>query len=231
MPDIRDGNAYSINIPDSAQPCIVYPAGLFDRTNCPREAQPMAAPPHISPESRVLTLGSVKVDDGGKPVMATLVATVTELRGNTEPRDVHAFARGMAEGLVKNRPGAKLRGEPQARVVTLSGAHAARITFDVDHLSDQGLDHVVSYAAWSDAGDYNLTLMAPPAHAATIDALADRIASTLKIAHPARPRPPWFAGDVRNVAAGIAGAMMVLTIFWTIVARWRRRRAAPVLAK
>ena len=34
MAEIRDGDAYSITIADDARPCIVFPAGLFDKTQC-----------------------------------------------------------------------------------------------------------------------------------------------------------------------------------------------------
>ena len=174
-----------------------------------------------------------EVDDAGHTAPATVVATVTELAGNAEPRDVTAFARGMAEGLVRSKKGATLRRGPEARVVSVGGVRAARITFDVDHLSDQGLDHVVSYAAWSDEGDYNLTFMTAPAHAAAVDALADRVATTLRIARPASPPPVWSAaGDAGGYVAGaVLGALLVPALLWVFRVRARRNRAAPAAAK
>ena len=116
MTDIRDGDAYSITIPDDAHPCIVFPAGLFDKTLCPKDAKPAAAAPGVNPDSRALALGSVQAGDA----FATVVVTATQLADNAEPSDVREFAHGMADGLAKSRHGATLRGgagraEPHAR--------------------------------------------------------------------------------------------------------------------
>jgi hypothetical protein len=173
MAEIRDGDAYSITIADDARPCIVFPAGLFDKTQCPKDAKALAAAPGVNPDSRVLALGSVLPDD----TFATVVVTATQLADNAEPSDLHEFARGMADGLVKSRHAATLRSGPEVQSVMLGGVHAARITFDVSGLSEHGLDHVVSYASWSKTSDYTFTLMTAPDHAAVIDALADRIDS------------------------------------------------------
>jgi hypothetical protein len=222
MAEIRDGDAYSITIADDARPCIVFPAGLFDKTQCPKDAKALAAAPGVNPDSRVLALGSVLPDD----TFATVVVTATQLADNAEPSDLHEFARGMADGLVKSRHAATLRSGPEVQSVMLGGVHAARITFDVSGLSEHGLDHVISYASWSKTSDYTFTLMTAPDHAAVIDALADRIAATVHEAAPAPGNDHRLGHRVGRIAVQIFGALLVPAVVWAIFFR-RKRAAAP----
>ena len=185
MVEIRDDDAFTITLADDAHPCIVYPAALFEKAWCPRDTRALTEAPKVNPDSRMLALGSVRADDHGATALATVVLTATRFPENSEPGNLDEFARGMADGLVKSRPGSKLLAPPHAKFVTLGGLHTARITFDIDGLSPQGLDHVISYAAWSDAGDYNITLMSAPLHAAAVDALADQAAATIHVLRPA----------------------------------------------
>ena len=55
MAEIRDGDAYSITIADDARPCIVFPAGLFDKTQCPKDAKALAAAPSRSHTPTIVT--------------------------------------------------------------------------------------------------------------------------------------------------------------------------------
>ncbi len=224
MVDIQDGDAFSITLADEAHPCIIYPSSLYARRWCPRDAKPLAEAPKVNPDSRMLALGSVRADAHGVSAMATLVATATRFAENSEPVNLDEFARGMADGLVKSRPGSKLRAPPHAQLVTLGGVHSARITFDVDGLSTQGLDHVVSYAAWSEGGDYNVTFMGPPAAADAVDALADRAAATLHVARPAPVREKRLERSVAPTVLGMAGALFVPALVWSIV---RRKKPRP----
>jgi hypothetical protein len=225
MPEIRDGEAFSITIGEGARPCIVFPPALFDPGSCPKDSKAIAEAPQINPDSRVLALGSVAPDDHGKAAIATVVATATHLADNTEPGDVREFARGMADGLVKSRPGAKVKVGPSVRMVTIDGVHAARVTFDASGFSGQGLDHIVSYAAWSRTCDYSLTFMTAPAHAAAIDALADQTASSLHLAEPAPPaefRMGYAGGQGLGLSIGVA--LIVLLPAFAFLARSRSRR-------
>jgi hypothetical protein len=227
MPEIRDGDAFSFSLEGNTQPCLVYPASLFERTSCPRDAKPLADPPKLNSDSRVLMLGSVRADDDGGPARATVIATVTNLPDNSEPRDLHEFARGMADGLVKSKPGAKLRSGPDAKLVILGGVHAARIVFDVDGLSAQGLDHVISYATWAETNDYTVTFMANPAHGPAVDAMADRMATTIHVAHPAPPRSLFRGRGISGTFVGALAALTVPAIVWFVVAKRRKRVASP----
>jgi hypothetical protein len=219
MAEIRDGDAYSITIADDARPCIVFPAGLFDKTRCPKDAKPLATAPSVNPDSHILALGSVLVGDAGDGAFATVVVTATALADNAEPRDLREFARGMADGLVKSRRNATLRSGPDVQSLTIGGAHTARITFDIAGLSDQGLDHVVSYASWSQASDYTITFMTAPAHAAVIDGLADRTAATLHEAAPAPGNESRLGHRVARVAIEIAGVLVVPAVVWAVFVR------------
>jgi hypothetical protein len=225
MAEIRDGDAYSITIPDGARPCLVFPAGLFDKTHCPKDAKPLAAPPGVNPDSRVLGLGSVLAGDAGSESFATVIVTATQLADNAEPSDLREFARGMADGLVKSRHNATLRSGPEAQSLTIGGVHMVRITFDVAGLSEQGLDHVISYASWSKASDYNVTFMTAPAHAAAIDALADQTAATIHEAAPAPGNGSRLGHRVARVGIEIVGALAVPAIVWAIFMRSRRKGA------
>lgn len=226
MTDIRDGDAYLITIPDDAHPCIVFPAGLFDKTLCPKDAKPAAAAPGVNPDSRALALGSVQAGDA----FATVVVTATQLADNAEPSDVREFAHGMADGLAKSRHGATLRGEPDVQSLTLGGVRVARIAFDVDGLSDRGLDHVISYASWSKTSDYNFTFMTAPAHAAVIDALADCTAATLHEAVPAPDSHSRLGHRVARLAVEIVGALAVPAIVWAVFFR-KRGKPGPAAGK
>jgi hypothetical protein len=226
MPEIRDGDAFSFSLGSDAQPCIVYPPSLFDRASCPRDAKPLTEPPKLNPESRVLMLGSVRADDAGGPARATVIATVTQLSDNTEPGVLQEFAHGMADGLVKSKSGAKLRTGPEAKLVTVGGVHVARIVFDVDGLSAQGLDHVVSYAAWSETGDYTITFMANPAHGPAVDAIADQLATTMHVAHPAPPKSLLRGRGIGGTLLGAMAALAVPAIVWFVVSNRRKRAAA-----
>jgi hypothetical protein len=222
MAEIRDGDSYSITIPDDARPCIVFPAALFDKTRCPTDAKPLAKAPGINPDSRMLALGSVHAGEA----FATVVVTATQLADNAEPNDLNEFARGMADGLVKSRHGAALRSGPEVQNLTIGGVHTARITFDVDGLSDQGLDHVVSYASWSKESDYTFTLMTAPAHAAIIDAVADRAAATLHEASPAPGNESRFGHRAARLAVEIVGALVIPAVIWAFFIRPRRKNSA-----
>jgi hypothetical protein len=222
MAEIRDGDAFSIVLPDAARPCLLYPPELFDRDACPRDAEPMAEAPGMSPDSRVLAFGSVRADDHGATAVATIVATVTHLAHNAEPGSLKNFAKVMADGLVKSRPGATLRTGPVSQFVTVGETHGARITFEIDGLSAQGLDHVVSYSAWSESGDYNVTFMSTPAHAMAVDSLADQAATTLHVAKPAPPRNE-LGHRIEQVTLGVAGALFVPAVVWIVVSRSRRK--------
>ena len=226
MAEIRDGDAYSITIPDDARPCIVFPSGLFDKARCPRDAKPLATAPSVNPDSHILALGSVLVGDAGDAgsgAFATVVVTATQLSDNAEPSDLREFARGMADGLVKSRHNATLRSGPDVQSLTIGGVHTARITFDVAGLSDQGLDHVVSYASWSRASDYTVTFMTAPTHAAVIDALADRTAATIHEAAPAPGNESRLGHRVARVAIEIAGVLVIPAIVWAIFVRRKRK--------
>jgi hypothetical protein len=227
MAEIRDGDAYSITIADDARPCIVFPAGLFDKTHCPKDAKALAAAPGVNPDSRVLALGSVLADDA----FATLVVTATQLADNAEPNDLQEFARGMADGLVKSRHDAALRSGPEVQSLTLGGVHVARITFDVSGLSEHGLDHVISYASWSKTSDYTFTLMTAPDHAAVIDALADSTAATLHEAAPAPGNGHRLGHRVGRIAVQIVGALLVPAVVWAVFFRSRRKKAGGAPAQ
>jgi hypothetical protein len=221
MTEIRDGDGYAITIPDDAHACLVYPAALMDRSHCPPDTKALATAPAINPDSHVLALGSVAAGEA----FATVIVTATQLADNAEPGDLHEFAHGLADGLVKSRHGATLHAEPDVRSLTLGGVHVARITFDVDGLSDRGLDHAITYSSWSKTNDYTFTFITAPAHAAAIDALADRTAATIHEAQPAPGNQARLGHRVARVTVEIVGALLVPVVVWTLIARARRKRA------
>lgn len=221
MTEIRDGDAYAITLPDDARACLVYPPGLMDRSHCPPDAKPLATTPAINPDSHMLALGSVSAGDA----IGSVIVTATQLSDNAEPSDLHEFARGLADGLVKSRQGAKLHGEPNVQSRTMGGVHVARITFDIDGLSDRGSDHAISYSSWSKTNDYTFTLLTAPAHAAAIDALADRTAATIHEAEPAPGNQARLGHRIGRVAVEVVGVLLVPVVVWTLVTRARRKRA------
>jgi hypothetical protein len=89
-------------------------------------------------------------------------------------------------------PGASVRGgRPTVRLLSMNGLTAARISFDVDGASGkyERLEHTVSYAVWSPEGTYVFVLNTGSTNAAAFDALADELASTIRLTHPAPPMP------------------------------------------
>jgi hypothetical protein len=192
---LRDGDAYSVSVARAAAPCILYPESLFDTSLCPAEARPMPSAPPGSSRSKLVALGLVRFVDQEQVLMGQLTVSFNGMSHASEPTQATAvaFGSGMVDSLVKSVPGsAVVGGGPSVRLMTTdSGLHLARISFDLSRIAGDKpkLEHSVSYTAWAADGAYTLSLTTRVGYASMLDALADQMAASIRVAHPAPPVP------------------------------------------
>jgi hypothetical protein len=191
---ISDGDEYSVTIPPAARPCIVFPASMFDPAACPPEARPVESFPALE-RARVLAVGSVRIDDSGILRVARLTSSLNKLRRSFEPdlEVAEAFAAGMADEITAAVPGTTVRGgRPAVRLLRVGGVTVVRISYDIDGATgpNEFLQHNVSYTVWAPDGSYSFVLSSASANGAVFDGLAEAMAATIRLAHPALPRPP-----------------------------------------
>ncbi len=220
--ELRDGTEYSVT-PAGPPMCIVFPAELYDRAACPHDARPIAKSP-LAPPMVALAIGSVRVGAPDGDDTAIFTATRATSDDNSRPGDLDAFARGMADQMVKSRDGAHLQGKPSASLVDVGGQSFARVSFDVDGYLGGGLAHEVAYMAWSEAGTYALSWTGLATDTAAIDALADKTAQTIHVSRPAKSRD-----DTRSYAIGRLVGNLIVPIAVTVGALLlaRRKRKEP----
>jgi hypothetical protein len=227
--EIRDGDNYAITLPEDVRACFVFPAAMFDRAKCAPEARPATQSPIAEPNA-ALAIGSVRIDDHGTQVNATLTTTLTKETAASRPDDLHAFARGMAKAMAESRFGARLRGEPGASFVDIAGQSFGRVSFDLDGYYGDGAAHEVAYMAWAEGGTYAFSLTGNATHAPALDALADRAAATLRLAHPA-PTKDYRRGEALGFLVGKIVGVLLIPLTALVVAlfflRSSRRRRPP----
>lgn len=190
---LRDGDDYSVQVPRAATPCILYPERMFDTTLCPVEARPMSTPPPGSSRSRLVAMGLVRFADQDEVRMGQLTVSYNRVDHAQQPTQAVAssFAAGMVDSLVRSVPGAAVAsGGPSVRLMTTdSGLPVTRVSFDVSRISGDTprLEHSVSFTVWSVEGAYTFSLSARRQYADLMDGLAQQMASSLRVAHPAPP--------------------------------------------
>lgn len=190
---LRDGDDFSVAVARGASPCILYPENLFDATMCPAELQPMSTPPPRPGRSRLVALGVVRFLHETETRAGQLTVTMNRMDHPREPTQASAvaFASGMTDSLVKSVPGVMLSAAgTSTRVMTTdSGLHVARIAYDYSRLGDDRpkYEHSVSFTVWSTDGAYTVSLSCDKQYAVVMDALADQMAASLKVARPAAP--------------------------------------------
>jgi hypothetical protein len=222
--ELRDGTEYSVT-PAGPPMCIVFPAELYDRAACPHNARPVAKSP-LEPPMMALAIGSVRVGAPDSDETAIFTATRTTSDDNSRPGDLDAFARGMANQMVKSRDGAQLQGKPSASLVDVGGQSFARVTFDVDGYLGGGLAHEVAYMAWSEAGTYALSWTALATNAAAIDAIADKTAQTIHVSRPA-PSHDYARGYATGRLIGNLFVPIAVAVAVAAVLLFRRKRNEP----
>ena len=97
------------------------------------------------------------------------------------------------KGVPKSFPGGTPRGdESRVRILTAHGVPVARFEYDVDGLSGsmRRFEHHVTYGIWSPEGVYTYSLSSVAQDAAAVDAMADDMVGSVRIAHLAPPVPP-----------------------------------------
>jgi hypothetical protein len=190
---LRDGDDFSVAVARAANPCILYPESMFDATMCPVEVQPMSSPPPRPGRSRLIALGLVRFVDQTETRAGQLTVTMNGMDRPREPTQASAdaFAASMVSSLLKSVPGASLGSAlPSTRLMTTdAGLHVARISFELGRMAEDRpkLEHTVSFTVWSTAGAYTFSLTAERQYATVMDAVAEQMATTLKVAHPAPP--------------------------------------------
>lgn len=231
--EIRDGNDFSVVLPEGNRVCLVFPAARFERAACPADAAPIADIP-LGPDGLALAVGSVLVVEHGHDVRVGIIATRLTGEDTRPPDDVSAYARAMADAVAKSHPGARLAGEPEGYVVRAGAQSAARTAFQVDGLSKEGRAYKVVYTIWSENAEYVLwsTGLAASSHA--VDVIADQMGATLHVAHPAPLLPVRSASYRKGEALGrlvgllvIPGSALVAILVLLI---GRQRRGAELRA-
>jgi hypothetical protein len=205
--EIRDGDEYSVTLPQGVRACVVYPKYLFDPAACPSDEHPLEENP-VSPATAV-AVGSVIVDGHKVSLAAFRVVADQTLHG---PVDVEGFARSMAEGMKKNQPSVRLEGEPGARRIEIGGLPVGRITFDLEGML--GRSHQINFVAWAEDGTYVLSWTGLASSAPAIDAMADQTASTLRLAHPATESPAYLFGYVLGRVSVPTVVVIVFVVWW-----------------
>ena len=190
---LRDGADFSVAVARGANPCILYPDTMYDATMCPVEARPLPSAPPGPSRSRMVALGLVRFVDKGEPRIGQLTVSLNRMDHPREPtqESAQAFASGMADSITRSVPGATVApGGPSLRLVTTeAGLHVARITYDVTRISGDNprTEHSVSFTVWATDGAYTFALTARQQYADVMDALAEQMAASLRVAHPAPP--------------------------------------------
>ncbi len=190
---VHDGEEYEASLPARTRACIVFPASMFDATHCPAGAKPTESVPG-SGKTRVVALGLLTVDDRGKQRQAQFMIAFNPLTYSSQPdRAVaDAYAAGMMDRIPSQVPGGKVRTESRAvRLVTRPGETLVRIAYDVDGATGayERFQHSISYSGWSQRGSYAFTITTAAANAAVFEAVADEIAQTIRLVHPAPLQP------------------------------------------
>ncbi len=162
---------------------------MFDATNCPAGVKPTESVPGAG-NTRVVALGLLTVADRGTQRQAQFMIVFNALTHSSQPdRAVaDAYAAGMMNGIPSQAPGGKVRAESRSvRLATRPGDTLARIAFDVDGATGayERFQHSISYSGWSQRGSYAFTLNTAGPNAAAFDALADEVAQTIRLVHPA----------------------------------------------
>jgi hypothetical protein len=196
--EIRDGDDYSLAIPARLHACFVFPASMFDADECPpgsKIADPAAFPSKV----RLLAIAVFRlgVDSGTGLVQLTVSMNQMGHSYQPFPASARAFADGITRGIPQSFAGATVRGgTADVRLVTANGLPMARFAYDVDGLSPQSrrFAHGVMLAVWSPEGAYTYTLNSRAEDAAAADAMADEMATSVRIAHLAPPAPPEARG-------------------------------------
>ncbi len=189
---VRDGDEYSFDVPRRARPCIVFPASMFESANCPPDARPLDTPPPSPERERVIALGIVQAGDQ-RPAQITV--TFNRLKRSFQPDQAvaEAFAAGMMRQIPASIPGGRVRAETSTvGLLAMHGLTVARVAFDVDGASGpyERFQHAVSYSVWGPGGSYTVSLYTANANAPALDALAQEMAATIRLSHPAPPMPP-----------------------------------------
>jgi hypothetical protein len=189
---IHDGEEYSFSIPRRARICILYPASMFDSATCPPGAKPPDSVPRDNP--RTIAVALVNIHDWGSGKSALLVSALTKRSRPLQPDHgiAEAFAAGMMAEVHKTVPGGRVRPDTRSvDLVTLHRRTLARISFDVDGATGpyELYQHSVSYSVWATEGCYTTAFYTVGSDAAAIDALAEEVAGTIRLAHMAPERP------------------------------------------
>jgi hypothetical protein len=166
---------------------------------------------------------------GGPDGEDTAIFTATRATSddNSRPDDLDAFARGMANEMVKGRDGARLQGKPSASLVDVGGQSFARVSFDVDGYLGGGLAHEVAYMAWSEAGTYALSWTGLATDAAAIDAIAEKTAQTIHVSRPAHSRDYERGRVVGRLIGNLIVPIVVAVATLLLLRRKRKEPATP----
>lgn len=197
--EIRDGDLFSVTIPSTLRACFAFPASRFDASKCPpgtKTIDPSAFPEKVRPMA--IAFFRLGADGGGDFVQLTVSLTLMNHPYQPIPVTAKAWARGLMKSVPKAFPGGTPHGdETRVRVLTAHGLPVARFEYDVDGLSGkwERFDHHVTYGIWSPEGVYTYSLSSVAQDAAAVDATADDMVESVRIAHLAPPVPAGVFDD------------------------------------
>jgi hypothetical protein len=133
-------------------------------------------------------------------------------------------------------PGSRVHGgAPRAEIKKIDGMPLVRVTFDIDGVPArlEAVQHVDSFAAWSDRGIYILGISTSLKHAPAIDAFVDDAMTTVHLLHraPTGMTSYELGGYVARIfywgAVGLVGAVALIWHLRRKKKKRRKRRKKP----
>jgi hypothetical protein len=219
--EIRDGEAFSVDVPQHASPCFVWPASLFDTKACPG-LRPMDDPHQAG--GRVLAVARV----GGAHPLGQIIVTAIEMRSKVQPDDATAreFGKGAAKGMLDKMPGAWLREPATSGIVTVHGTPVARAEFAAGTGPKDAavFQHFVLHAAWAPATVYSVMVIGSESDATALNDLAGEIADTLTL-RDHLPEAPSASYRLGYALGQVFGFALPIGLLVALIA-WARRRGA-----
>jgi hypothetical protein len=213
------GFVMPLSSPEAEAVCVVRPAALRDAAAC--EGIDVAALDAQLP-AQTVAISILRFED-----YATFLQVVraSETARPFDESSMGDFLRGVKQAAEKRFPGMTLRGLTPGAAFDPVSTRAGRTVYGfVQELpagTNGGNDRILGYVAQSGHQLYSVLVETPAASLDTVAPLAQRLVSRMELA-PA-PNPSYDMGAALGRLVGMA---IALGVTFTLVSRWRRKRAA-----
>jgi hypothetical protein len=216
---VRDGDEFVMDVRRDAHVCVLYPASPLDPVAC-SGLKSITPPAEPDPRHKTLTLAAVRLPEQGASLVAVLNFGSTSFANAALPTEatVHEFADAFANSFVGDVPGSSVHGgHPAAKLLDHGETPLVRVSFDLDGLdaTHRHMEHLVSYTAWATGGIYSVIYTCRATNAASVDALADESATSIRVAHPPKSRAyrlGFLVGTVIGVGLVAGGALLAFVL-------------------